>query len=364
MFRICNKINLPASTICIEDNKTFVALQDLVAERISVLVLHPTGNKIVKVASLSGSKCFLLNSVNGKMFIGIDNKLLLRDNGGCWKTVLCTMHPSNFFWHMAVSSDGTIFVQEYGEPPTGIYRSVDGKEWKLVITSSQLDGQARHFHSIAYDQFRNMLIVTLGDRNLLKIAISSDDGKNWTPLYKGAWQALPIEVMKDRIVFGMDVGFAGGGLMVYFPNEDRFEISHLKWRKPQVNSMQMVSLRYLNNRTWVAALGTPQAIIASSNLREWGILFLEGFDKRFCFSMDFAEAADSVTFVTGKSVFSIQKRDIVRYVNSCEHPIREHRALFEKFMGLGYGFRVGRISMSDIMYKCLTKLRVHRKNYP
>lgn len=362
MFRISNKINLPASAICIEDNKTFVALQDP-AGRISVQVLHPTGNEVAKIASFSGSKCFLLNSANGKMFIGIDNKLLLRDNGGCWKIVLRTIHPSNFFWHMAVTSEGTIFVQEYGEPPTGIYRSTDGRHWQLIITSSQLDRQARHFHSIAYDQFRNILIATLGDRNLLKIAISSDDGKNWAPLYKGAWQVLPIEVMKDQIVFGMDVGFAGGGLMVYFPNEDRFEISHLKWRKPQVNSMQMVSLRYLNNRNWVAALGAPQAIIASSNLREWGILFLEGFDKRFCFSMDFAEGAESVTFVTGKSLFSIQKRDIAKYINSCEHPIFEHRALFEKLTGSGYRFRFGRIRMSDIMYKCLTKLRPRRKDY-
>lgn len=364
-----DKINLPASAICIEDNRIFVALQDPTAERVSVLVLHPTDNEIAKIVSLSGSRCFLLYAVNGKMFVGMDNKLLIKESGRCWRTVLRSTQPSNFFWHMAVSSDGTIFVQEYGEPDTGIYKSVDGEKWKLVVTSSQLDRQARHFHSIAYDQFRNMLIATLGDRNHVRIAISNDEGKNWVPLYKGTWQALPIEIMKDRIVFGMDEGIARGGLVMYFPNEDRFDVLHLKW--PKVKSMQMVSLRYLSNKNWVAALGTPQGIIASSNLREWGILFLEGLDERFSFSMGLAEGKEIVAFVTGKSVFLIQKRDIARYVNSCEHPICEHRALLERLIGFGYRFRFGRIHsgmrasirMSDIMHKCLTELRARTKDY-
>lgn len=369
MVRIFDEINLPASAISIEGNKILVASQDSVAGRVDLLGLHPADNEIVKIASLSGSRCFLLKTVNGKVFAGIDNKLLVNDGGGCWRTVLRSKQSSNFFWHMAASSDGTIFVQEYGEPDTGIYKSVDGEKWKLIITSSRLDRQARHFHSIAYDQFRNMLVATLGDRNDVRIAISSDEGKKWQSLYKGSWQALPIVVMKDRIVFGMDEGIARGGLLVYFPNDDRFDVWHLKW--PKVKSMQMASLRYLSNRNWVAALGTPQGIIASSNLREWGILFLEGLDKRFSFSMDLAEGKEIVAFVTGKRVFYIQKRDLARYINSCQHPICEYRALSERLIGSGYRLRFGRnhpgkrapLRMSDIMHKCLTKLLVHTKDY-
>jgi len=81
------------------------------------------------------------------------------------------------FWHMAETSDGTLFMQEYGSQLTGIYRSInDGETWKQIVNSKEIDKKALHFHSIAYDEYRDLLIVTLGDGNLVKIAISEDYG--------------------------------------------------------------------------------------------------------------------------------------------------------------------------------------------
>jgi hypothetical protein len=35
------------------------------------------------------------------------------------------------------------------------------------------------------------------------------------PIYRGAWQFLPVAVLKDRILFGFDSGIARGDLGVY-----------------------------------------------------------------------------------------------------------------------------------------------------
>ena len=355
MTGIFKKADLPASAICIENDKIFAAFQDIASGTVNLVSLDPVSNETSTIASFEGSKCFLLYALNGKMFIGIDNHLLLRDHDDHWKVVLRSMYSSNFFWHMAISGDEAFYVQEYGRPPTGIYRSVDGHKWKLIVTSTKLDRHARHFHSIAYDQFRSTLIATLGDRNPTRIVISSDEGENWKSLYKGAWQVLPIEVMKDQIVFGMDEAISRGGLMIYFPNEDRFEVLHLRWPTKHAWSMQMVNLMCLPNKIWVATLGTPQAIIASTDLLEWSILSLEGFNKKFCFSMSLAAGKRIVSFATGKSFYYFPTQDLCKYVNGCQRQIYVHRALFENFLSLGHRFQFGRVRVTDVLYRCFTE---------
>jgi hypothetical protein len=77
------------------------------------------------------------------------------------------------FWHV-VDVCGRLFVQEYGEVSTGIYVSEDFKNLKLPISDKDIDPPSRHFHYMAFDEERNVLIATLGDRNIVGVTISSD----------------------------------------------------------------------------------------------------------------------------------------------------------------------------------------------
>ncbi|RLC75034.1 MAG: hypothetical protein DRJ03_30905 [Chloroflexi bacterium] len=117
-------------------------------------------------------------------------------------------------------SKDTIFIQEYGESPTGIHYSQDLDYWKLLVANLDIDRKSRHFHNVVWDSFDNRLIVTLGDGNLIRVAVYN--GK-WYSLYRGAWQFVPIVVLKDRIVFGMDSGIVRGGIGIYYKEEKKWE---------------------------------------------------------------------------------------------------------------------------------------------
>jgi hypothetical protein len=271
------------------------------------------------------------------MLIGLDNKLVLTDLHGSLKEVLCTHNPDNFFWHITTAKDA-IYVQEYGEPPTHIYRSIDGENWEAKVSSSDIDKHARHFHSIAYDRYRDMLVATLGDGNRVRIAISHN-GEEWKPVYTGAWQTLPIAVLQDRIVFGMDSGIGRGGVLTWFLHDNKFETLHLRWNKKDIQFMQMADLKRLDNGIWLAALGSPQAIITSTNLEEWKLIHFEGCSASFSAAPAISEATDFVAFVTGKSLLYMKKADLVNYSSDIESVAFKHRATFEKLMGLGHSLK-------------------------
>jgi hypothetical protein len=122
------------------------------------------------------------------------------------------------FWH-AVKACGKFFVQEYGESLTGIYVSDDLGNFKLLISNTEIDPFSRHFHYIAFDEERRVLIAVLGDGNVVRVAISSDCGSSWRPLYRGPWQFVPVLVEEGRWVFGFDSGIARGGVAIYDVDE-------------------------------------------------------------------------------------------------------------------------------------------------
>ena len=63
-------------------------------------------------------------------FLGLDNRLMVSEDLKTLKNVLKTENRQNMFWHMVEASDGTLFVQEYINSLTGIYRSTDcGETW-------------------------------------------------------------------------------------------------------------------------------------------------------------------------------------------------------------------------------------------
>jgi len=254
-----------------------------------ILALIKKGNKLIlreydieltplkDLKEFGGEKGFILHADNRDLLLSIDNRLVLANEHGA-EDVLVTQNPNNFFWH-ATSIDDEVFVQEYGESPTAIYLSRNLIDWRKLTTNVKIDKRSRHFHCIAYDPYRDQLIVTLGDGNLVRVAFSDDQGATWRPLYIGPWQFVPIGPLRDMMVFGMDSGIVKGGVGAYHFPDGHWKFIFLKWLTSEVRVAQMCDLKQLDNSIYVAALGTPQAIVASKDLTTWHPLYVEGLRR-------------------------------------------------------------------------------------
>ncbi|MGD0494746.1 MAG: hypothetical protein ABSB28_01740 [Candidatus Bathyarchaeia archaeon] len=333
------KLGIPVLSLCSRADDSFLVVsKGKKSNELDISVLNSSGIRTQEFATLTGSRSFLINTIKGKLYVGVDNKLILNDHG-TWKTVIKSKNKSNFFWHMCASDEGTMYAQEYGEHPCNIYMSEDGEQWKHLGTAKGIDKRARHFHSIAYDQYRRMLLATLGDGNYIRIASLRDSDCNWRPFYRGAWQVVSITVLKSLVVFGMDSAIAPGGLVLWHPENSRIEVLHLQWRDKRVKYMQMADLKLLKNGIWVAALGSPQAIIASCDLRNWVPMYVKSFDAGFNHSIGISEGKNTVAFTTGNSVIVLKKDYLSTYVTRHKPVIREHMALFTKLKGIGYDIK-------------------------
>jgi len=181
------------------DGKLYVAVGSD-GEGCRIVELGDDGAK--NVAPLSGAPCNILLSFRDNLLVSAGNILYTVSNNGA-KPVL-KANNRNWFWH-AVEAYGRVFVQEYGESLTGIYVSEDLVGFRLLATNKDVDPLSRHFHYISFDERRNILIAMLGDGNIVKVAISTNCRSNWTPLYKGPWQLVPVLVEEDRWVLGLIV---------------------------------------------------------------------------------------------------------------------------------------------------------------
>ncbi|MCX8205333.1 MAG: hypothetical protein N3H31_06760, partial [Candidatus Nezhaarchaeota archaeon] len=166
--------------VAVEDDEVFALIKE--GNTIRLVELEPDLKVANELASFRGSKAFLLKA--GKPFlVSVDDALILIE-GGSRKVVLRANRPENFFWR-STEANGRIFVQEYGQPPTGIYVSEGFEGWRRIVTNTELDKHSKHFHSISWDPYRNWLIATLGDGCLTRAVYSEDLGRSWRPLYKG-----------------------------------------------------------------------------------------------------------------------------------------------------------------------------------
>jgi len=148
------------------------------------------------------------------------------------------------------------FVQEYGESLTGIYISED----------------LRSFRSIAFDGYRGLLIATLGDGNIVRVAVSSDHGLTWRPIYKDPWQFVPVLVDGGRWVFGFDSGIARGGVGIYDVEDEGWRFIFLRLGgHPHAQFASLVRL----GSYYVGGLGLPTAIVISEDLRYWYPLYVD-----------------------------------------------------------------------------------------
>jgi len=300
---------------------------------LSVVIFNKELKVESEIALLNASKGFILDASKGRLLLSIDDKLVLIEDGE-QRMVLKSGRPENFFWH-ATRAENKVFVQEYGETPTGIFTSDDLANWRRLIVNIDLDKHSKHFHNVIYDPYRKWLIATLGDGCLTRVVFSEDLGNSWNPLCRGPWQFVPAVPLKDNIVFGMDSGIAKGGLGIYYPDEGKWEFIFLRWKYKNVKHAQFCDLKLLDKSLWVASLGTPCAIMASKDLRSWYPLFVESFNEGFNHNMLLSVGKGMIACSTGKILLIFNDEDIENALVS--KPVMvEYKAYWDKLVGYGF----------------------------
>lgn len=336
---------LPLSSLSavIVDDCVFVLTKN--GKRLTLLLLDINSGITDKFASFKGSKGFILGVKESGFLICIDDKVYLVRNDGC-EVVLKSQNPENTFWHLT-EADGKIFVQEYGQSPTGIYISKDLESWRKVITNIELDKCSKHFHYIAWDPYRRWLIATLGDGCLTRVVYSEDLGQSWKPLYRGAWQFVPIVPLKDEIVLGMDSGIAKGGVGIYYPSRACWDFIFLRWYDKNVRFIQMCDLMYVNGRFWVASLGTPQALIISRNLRDWHVIHFLGGNEAFNPYMRLGEGNNFMVCSTGNNLLVIEKSELDSFTET-QTVVKQYDGYLDRLKGYGFSLKRKFLELSTL----------------
>jgi hypothetical protein len=256
------------------------------------------------VITVPGSPCILLWNCNNEFLVSVGNVLYFVSNNE-FKPVL-RARRGNWFWH-AVEACNKVFIQEYGESPTVIYVSEDIGDFKLLVSNKDIDPSSRHFHYIAFDEERRVLITTLGDGNIIRVATSTDCGYSWKPLYKGTWQFVPVLIEGDRWVFGFDSGIARGGVAIHGATEGKLRFVFLQadgFRYAQFTSIRRFSDYY------IGCLGYPTAILVSKDLHYWYPLHIDATSLTYNHYVDVAVWRDKVVAVTGNELLMFDSRDV------------------------------------------------------
>jgi hypothetical protein len=254
---------------------SYFSTEKYVSRPCLVSVQYLTSERSEILAEFEGNSSILFQTANSRFFIGLDNKLFVSESLKSWSSTLTTEYKENTFWHLISASEDTLFVQEYGPRPSSIYRSTDnGETWKRIVTCKEIDNKARHFHSVSYDNYRNILIATLGDGNLVKIVVSKDLGATWKPVYRSAFQCLPIVISEEFNVFGMDSSITNG-LLLWYPKINKWRSIHLKFvgQKIDVKNLQCSDLKRTSKGVWVMSTGGG-SIFTSKDLLNWSSAIL------------------------------------------------------------------------------------------
>lgn len=338
------KASLNALSAAVIGDHVYVLLRE--GERLLLSVLNTDLESVKMVWGAKGNSGFILKVEKDYILISLDDKLYLV-KGGEAKVTLVASNPRNMFWHLT-EGEGKVFIHEYGLPPTAIYSSKDLERWEKVATNLDIDKRSKHFHDITFDPYRKELISTLGDGCLIRVAVSEDLGSSWRPLYRGPWQFVPIVVLKDIIVFGMDSGIAKGGVGIYYPDGDKWEFIFLKWKDKSVKHAQFCDLKFLSKGLWMASLGTPQAVMVSSDLRLWYPLFIESFNEEFNHNMLLSVGESIIACSSGKTLLIFNEDDIENAFNSKPLMV-EYKALLDKL--IGYGFLIKHNILDEVRHK-------------
>jgi hypothetical protein len=151
------------------------------------------------------------------------------------------------------------------------------------------------------------LITTLGDGNIVRVAISADCGFSWTPLYKGPWQFVPVLVEEDGWIFGFDSGIARGGVAIYDVAKDEWRFVLLKansYRHAQFASITRFGDHY------IGCLGYPTAVLVSKDLYYWYPLHIDPTSTKYNPFVNAVVWRNKVVAVTGKELLMFDSRDM------------------------------------------------------
>ena len=258
--------------------------------------------------------------------VSAGNSLYLVSGGDA--RLLLRIKPGNWFWHAVVTPRG-VYVQEYGESPTGIYFSEDLRSFSRVAANLEIDPLSRHFHHVAYDAWRDLLVVTLGDGNIVRVAVSGDGGRSWRSLYKGPWQFVPVLVEEGRWILGFDSGIARGGVGVYKHGsqlETIFLAPPRGFSNAQFSDLKRIASIY------VGGLGQPTAIIASRDLRSWHLLYV-GRGGGYNYYVAIEALGERILASTGEELLVFSLSDLEKTFNR-EPFLRPYRALADRARGL------------------------------
>lgn len=302
------------------------------AGKLALFALSEDFSGMKELVSFTGNMGHILFANKNEILLSIDSNLVLFRDNNC-RIVLKAYRDENVFWHACKFHD-MVVVQEYSvTSPSSIYVSEDLLSWKEVVSNLDIDQYSKHFHYLANDPYRNQLIATLGDGNYIRAICSDNRGLNWKPLCRGQWQLLPIVPLKDKIVFGMDSGIVGGGVGIYDLVKDSWKFSFLKWTKKDVKLAQMSELIKLDTGLWVAALGAPQAIVASEDLREWYPLHIEGLAGEFNTCMGVAETKSHLVCCTGENLLLFEKEELAQIRSEAKPALVRSRAYKGRLRG-------------------------------
>jgi hypothetical protein len=319
-----------ATGVRIIEGTAYVTVTDAGACRISVF----KNGCVEDVISLRGSPCALVWGSREGLLVSSGESLYFV-SGNEAKPVL-RARPGNWFWH-ACEGDGRVFVQEYGESPTSIYVTEDLESFRKVSTNVDIDPWSKHFHHLAFDESRRLLIATLGDGNVVRVAVSQNYGLMWRPLYKGPWQFVPVLIDGDKIVFGFDSGIAKGGVGIYDIKRNEWSFVFLKSLSHRI--AQFASLKKFGDY-YIGSLGYPTAIVVSRDLRHWHLLYLNNSTLEYNHFVDVELWKEKVVAVTGKEVLVFELGNIERAFE--EKPfLHLYRAYLDRLKGLA--FKVKRI---------------------
>lgn len=322
------RLPIPVTGVAGVGGVIYVAVSDGVSCKVSVL----RGGSLDEVVTLQGSPCLIPWGSRDGLLVSSGNTLYLV-SGGEAKPVL-RARPGNWFWH-GVEAQGRAFIQEYGESPTGIYVSEDLVSFRRAASNKDVDPLSRHFHYIAFDGERGLLVATVGDGNVVRVAVSQDHGSNWKPLYKGPWQFVPVLVDGDRWVLGFDSGIARGGVAVYDVERGDWSFTFLKARGYRYAQFTCLT-RFLDY--YIGCLGSPTAIIVSRDLRYWYPLYIESTSTPTVGFNHFVNAivwGERIVAVTGRELLAFDYSDVERALGG-EPLLTPYKAYVDRVRGVLY----------------------------
>jgi len=322
-------LDLPAQTTYADRDILTVAKEG----KLSLLRISCPSLSVERLACFVGSRSLLLTKALDTYFLSVDDRLLASRDLLEWKEVLA-VRRGNVLWHLCETPYGLI-AQEYGERPTALYLSPDGYRWTRLITNQEVDSDSRHFHYVAYDSLRQLVYATLGDRNLIR-AVQLRKDSTWSPLVGGPWQFVPVCVSNERVIFGFDSAIVHGGVGIYYPEDLRWRFLFLEWRGLAHAQFACIARR---GGLYLGALGTPQAVVVSRDLREWHPLFIQGFDERFNAHMIVSQGGSPLACSTGKSLLILDENELEGPAFGASPVMVSYRAYRDRLKGHGFVLR-------------------------